>query len=98
MSACGGILLQKSFRDDERNFLGPLMRFVRRDVRDHIACQKNDHGASYRRYSVLEPRIRLKINFREIFSFVRFSTFATLSELGRTPERIHAPRHALRPM
>ena len=26
--------------DDERNFLGPLMRFLRRDVRDHIACQK----------------------------------------------------------
>jgi hypothetical protein len=23
------------------------MRFARRDVRDHIASQKNDHGASY---------------------------------------------------
>jgi hypothetical protein len=26
------ILLQKSFGGDERNFLGPLMRFVRSDV------------------------------------------------------------------
>jgi len=24
------------------------MRFVRSDVRDHIASQKNDHGPSYR--------------------------------------------------
>src|ERR1700693_3534658 len=32
-----GIVLQKSFGGDERNFLGPLMRFARRDVREHIA-------------------------------------------------------------
>ena len=44
------IVLQKSFWGGERNFLGPLMRFVRRDVRDLIAHQKNGHGASYRRY------------------------------------------------
>ena len=36
-------MLQKSFEGDERNFLGPLMRFVRRDVRDLIAYQKNSH-------------------------------------------------------
>src|SRR4029077_13096483 len=53
MSALGGILLQKSFEDDERNFLGPLMRFVRKDVRDLIAHQKNGDGASYRRHGVL---------------------------------------------
>jgi hypothetical protein len=47
-SAFRPILLQKSFAGDERNFLGPLMRFALRDVRDHIACQKNDHGPSYR--------------------------------------------------
>ena len=47
-SALTRILLQKSFGADERDFLGPLTRFVRRDVRDHIAYQKNDHGASYR--------------------------------------------------
>jgi hypothetical protein len=28
---CWGVVLQKSFEGDERNFLGPLMRFVRRD-------------------------------------------------------------------
>ena len=77
MSAFRGILLQKSFGGDERNFLGPLMRFVRRDVRDLIAHQKNGHGASYRR------RNRLKFDFREIFGVVRFSTFATLSANSR---------------
>jgi hypothetical protein len=30
-------MLQKSFGADERDFLGPLTRFVRRDVRDRIA-------------------------------------------------------------
>jgi hypothetical protein len=25
------------------------MRLMRGDVRDHVASQKNDHGASYRR-------------------------------------------------
>jgi hypothetical protein len=52
-SALPLILLQKSFEDDERNFLGPLMRFVRKDVRDLIAHQKNGDGASYRRHGVL---------------------------------------------
>jgi hypothetical protein len=52
-SAVERILLQKSFEDDERNFLGPLMRFVRKDVRDLIAHQKNGDGASYRRHGVL---------------------------------------------
>jgi hypothetical protein len=46
--------LQKSFGGDERNFLGKLMRFVRRDVRDHIAYQKNEYGASYRPCGALQ--------------------------------------------
>jgi hypothetical protein len=29
-------VLKKSFLADERNFFGPLMRFARGDVRDHI--------------------------------------------------------------
>ena len=37
------VVLQKSFWGGERNFLGPLMRFVRRGVRDLIAHQKNGH-------------------------------------------------------
>ena len=53
-SGLARILLQKSFGGDERNFLGPLMRFARRDVRDHIAYQKNDHGASYRPRGALQ--------------------------------------------
>lgn len=57
------------------------MRLVCRDVRDHIAYQKIDHGASYWRYR-LQPRNRLKINFGEVFGVVRFSTFATLSRFG----------------
>jgi hypothetical protein len=40
-SALEPIVLKKSFGGDERNFLGPLMHFVRRDVRDLIAHQKN---------------------------------------------------------
>jgi hypothetical protein len=71
--------LQKSFEGDERNFPGPLMRFARRDVRDHIASQKNDHGASYPRYRALQRWSRPNINLCEISGVVRFSTFATLS-------------------
>ena len=36
------IVLKKSFSPDERNFLGPLMRFARGNVRDHIISRKND--------------------------------------------------------
>jgi hypothetical protein len=42
------IVLQKSFLAGDGNFLEPLMRFARGDVRDHIALHKNDHGPSYR--------------------------------------------------
>jgi hypothetical protein len=79
MFAFGGIVLQKSFGGNQRNFLGPLMRFVRRDVRDHIAYQKNGHGASYRRYKALQLRSCPKIDFSEIFGVDRFSSFATQS-------------------
>ena len=40
------IVLKKSLVADEREFLGPLMRFVRGDVRDHIVTLKIDHGSS----------------------------------------------------
>ena len=55
------------------------MPFARGDMTDHIVSHKNDHGASYGHYIVLQWWIRLKINFREIFDVVRFSIFATLS-------------------
>jgi len=40
------IVLKKSFLTNERKFLGPLMRFVRGDVRDHIVTPKLDQGSS----------------------------------------------------
>jgi hypothetical protein len=42
------IVLKKSFLADERKFLGPLMRFARGDVTDHIVSHENDHGPPYR--------------------------------------------------
>jgi hypothetical protein len=44
------ILLKKSFWGGSRNFLEPLMRFVRDDARDLVASQENDHDVSHRRY------------------------------------------------
>jgi hypothetical protein len=72
-------VLKKSFWGDERNFLGPMMPFGRGDVRDHIVFYKNDRGASYGRYAVLQWWSQLKISFCEIFGVVQFPTFATLS-------------------
>ena len=37
-------MLKKSFLGDERKFLGPLMRFSRGNVRDHIVSPKINHG------------------------------------------------------
>jgi hypothetical protein len=66
------------------------MRLARRDVRDHIASQKNGHGASYPRYRALQQRSRLDINICEILGVVRFSTFATLSPRQQTSSgRLH---------
>jgi hypothetical protein len=76
------IVLKKSFWGGDQNFSGPLMRFARGVMRDHIVSHKNDHGASYGRYAVLQWWSRLKISFCEIFGVVQFSTFATLSALS----------------
>jgi hypothetical protein len=73
------ILLKKSFGGGERNFLEPLMRFVRNDVRDRFVSQKNDHGLSYWRYAASQRRTCPKINICEIFGVFRFSTFSTVS-------------------
>jgi hypothetical protein len=48
------ILLKKSFWGDTQNFPGPLTRFTRGDMRDHIVSHKSDYGASYERYGVLQ--------------------------------------------
>jgi len=48
------ILLKKSFSPDKRKVLGPLMRFARGDVRDHIISGKNNHRPAYRRHGALQ--------------------------------------------
>jgi hypothetical protein len=58
------------------------MRFARGDMRDRIVSHKNDHGASYRRYGVLQWRRRLRISFCEIFGAAQFSIFATQSAIS----------------
>src|SRR6185436_3365446 len=81
----GSILLQKSFWGDERNFLQPLMRFARGDVRDHIVSSKIDQGPPWWPRKATQGRGSLKIDFREIFRVARFSTFATiLARSGRS--------------
>jgi hypothetical protein len=60
------------------------MRFARGDVRDHIASYKNDHRPSYQPQRTLRTQRCLTIDFREIFSVVRFWTFATVSSAKRT--------------
>jgi hypothetical protein len=57
------------------------MRFVRSDVRDHVASQKSDDGPSYRRYRAFQRRSCPKFNISEIFGDVRFST--TVSVIRR---------------
>src|SRR5260370_31082489 len=80
------MLSKKSFGGNKRNFLKLLMRFVRSDVRDHIASQKNDHGPSYRHYRASQRRGSPKITICEIFGVVRFSTFFPTSATTR-PKR-----------
>src|SRR5271167_2475928 len=79
----GSILLKKSFGGGGRNFLEPLMRFVRSDVRGHVASQKNDHGLSHRRWGASQRWSCPKISICEIFGIVRFSTFSTASTQSR---------------
>jgi hypothetical protein len=68
------------------------MPFARGNMRDHIVSHKNDHGASYGRYAVLQWWSRLKISFCEIFGIVQFSTFSTLSvKNGSVPARAACP-------
>jgi hypothetical protein len=68
------------------------MRFARDDVRGHIVSHKSDHEPSYRLCRALQRQRRLKINLREIFGVVRFSTFATVSALsGRRTSALPRP-------
>ena len=69
------MLSKKSFGGNKRNFIKLLMRFVRSDVRDQIASQKNDHGPSYRHYRASQRRSGPKITICEIFGVVSIFNF-----------------------
>jgi hypothetical protein len=69
------------------------MRFARRDVRDHIASQKNDHGASYPRYRALQRRSRPNINVCEISGMPLANT-----KLRMSPSMQRSLRLLLRPL
>jgi hypothetical protein len=84
------IVLKKSFLGDERDFLEPLMHFMRGDVRDHIVSGKSEHGPSYRRKELCSRRDVKKINFSGSFGGVRFSTFATQS--AKSGRSVISPR------
>jgi hypothetical protein len=64
-------IVAKVFLGDGRQFLEPLMSFTRGDVREPCRFIQN------------RSRVSVKINFREIFWVVRFSTFATISAINR---------------
>jgi hypothetical protein len=57
------------------------MHFAAGDMRDHTITDKNDHRPSYRRCRAAQQQRCIRINFREIFGDVRFSTFSTISEI-----------------
>lgn len=46
------------------------MRFVRNDVRDLVASQKNDHGRSYQRYGPSQLWRCPKVSICEIFEVI----------------------------
>jgi hypothetical protein len=62
-------VLKKSFLGDARNFLGPLMRFARGDVRDLIVSHKIDQGPSYRRHEALHAKKSAFAEFSVLFDF-----------------------------
>ena len=78
-SALGRCCRKSLLGGNKQDFLKLLMGFVRSDVRDHIASQKNDHGPSYRHYRASQRRGSPKFTICEIFGVVRFSTFSTAS-------------------
>ena len=84
---------KKSFWGGGRNFLEPLMRFVRDDARDLVASQKNDHGLSYRR-ATAHPNGRelsTKISICESF-WVDFRLFQQYPLGSRHRQATHSRR------
>src|SRR5882757_1490402 len=80
------MLSKKSFLADERNFLAPLVRPTRGNVRDHIESHKSDRRPSYMPYRGLRRRRQRKTDLREIFGVAQFSTFSTASVKPRNTQ------------
>jgi hypothetical protein len=72
-------IVAKSFWDDERKLLEPLMRFTRGEVGGLYRFIQNRSRVSVVALKSDATARSPKINFREIFWVVRFSTFATIS-------------------
>src|SRR5258708_3811311 len=88
------MLSKKSFLADVRNFLAPLVRPARGNVRDHIESHKSDRRPSYMPYSGLRRRRQQKTDLREIFGAAQFWTFSTAPTQLRhcTAEQLSAVR------
>src|SRR5258705_6091622 len=86
------MLWKKSYWADERNFLAPLVRPTRGDVRDHIDSHKSDRRSSCLSYKGLQRRKQRKTDLREIFGAAEFSTFSTVSARSRHRTVIQLPR------
>jgi hypothetical protein len=71
----GSMLSKKVFWGNKRNFPMRLMRFVRSDVGDHVASQKNDYGPSYWHYRASQRRGSPKITICEILASFDFRLF-----------------------
>jgi len=88
MSVPWQIVLLKVFLGDETKFLRTADALRTREGPHRFT--KNDQGASYGRYEVLQWWRRLKISFCEIFGVVQFPSFATLAQSRRAEGQ---PRH-----
>jgi hypothetical protein len=82
------ILLKKAFLGDERNFLEPLMRFARVDVRTTSFPQKNDHGPLYRRHGALQRLDVKKSTFARISMSFDFRLFNSICQ--QATSRVHS--------
>src|SRR5260370_40757789 len=75
------MLSKKSFLADVRNFLAPLVRPARGNVRDHIESHKSDRRPSYMPYSGFRGREQQKTDLRQIFGAAQMWALSTTSRL-----------------
>src|SRR6202043_3682627 len=73
------IVLKKSFLTDGKNFSDPLVRSARGDVREPHRSSLNRPSAATSILQALQQRKHRRVDLREIFGALRFSTFSTVS-------------------